>query len=1423
MLNHSYLPKEGNFQLVNIFFSFKKSPNMFPIHKIFPFLLLLLGVGPNPKGIAQNHLGSEKVTFQRIGPENGLPSRYAHFISQDNKGFIWIGTRSGLSKYDGYQIKNFQHTRDSNMIPPVSYMFIDNFNRLWLGLDNKFTMCFDLVKEEFVEFRIKGHEEPTDILEESLICGYTDFEKSLWLSTDKTVYKWENQNGYLIPYELPSNSPNYSPIFSISEDSNKNIYLYNPWGGALKVFFKGKNDKDFTHYEIGEYENKNVDPLIAIWDSVDLLSVSNNYYWVASPNFLMNISNDGKEKLARLPIERNEISAFAEDFGKGLWLGSENSGIYYFDFKKKEFTNHRFKLEDPYSLSGNRISRSNPNYNSGVFVDQENNIWIGTPGDGLNRKINYFQTFQTYTYDPLNRKSLSSPKIFRLYKDSHDNIWITYTDDFSIDRFDVNQKEARNNIKYDELLDDWINPSAVVFEDKKGNFWIGLENQLILYDLNTAEKMYFELPLDVKFYNGQGSLVNDLFYHFIVSITEDKNGLLWISTSLGLYTFDLENQKFEHYMFFPNGAYKKDQKFEVRIEDQKDNLFFNEIFNLNHFENDLIEDENGYLYANPSGNGIISFSTRSSEYNHIKNVFNEKKSLSSNTVVTMFHSKGDIIWVGTNLGLDEIILGSNGTAREVKNHTVKGIITSIIEDSKGIIWAGTINGLIRFDPKNQTIRKYDKSDGLISSIFSDYAVKNTQTGELFFGTENGLLSFHPDSLGDNPYIPPIVFTSLTFFDSQDKSGKPKEIPNISYLEKVTLPYQQNTLIIEFASLSYNKTSKNQYAYKLGASEAWIQLGTERRLTFSDLSPGNYTLYVKGSNGDGIWNEEGISLKINILSPWWLSGTAKLLYIFLFLVGLYGMYRFFLSRQLAYSETHRLQELDAVKTKLYTNITHEFRTPLTVIIGMADKIRDNPQRWVDTGLLLIKRNGKNLLSLVNQMLDLSKLESGKLTVNLVQHDILPFLKYNLESYYSLAESKDIRLHFFTDFEQIVIDFDPEKIQHITENLLSNAIKYTPQGGTVIMEVEHSNQTLKLKIKDTGIGIPEDQLPHIFDRFYQIDDTHTRNQEGTGIGLALTKELVKLLGGNIEVTSKEGSGSTFKVSLPITHEAQKVETLKFEVLQPIKFEFGEKRLVGTNNGPLTLPMALIVEDNQDVVQYIMACLEGNFQLEVAHNGQEGIEIAQEIVPDIIISDVMMPQKDGYELCYTLKNDMRTSHIPIVLLTAKADPDSKIEGLRQGADAYLAKPFNEEELAVRLDKLLELRQILQQRYSSQAYLTQAPSETEGGSAPLEDEFIQKVRLVIDAHLDDHELNVSKLCKELGMSRSPLHNKLKALTGKSTTEFVRFIRLHKAKELLQSTDLNINEIAYDTGFRNHNYFTRMFGELFGMNPSEWRAKGKK
>ncbi|MCP9770496.1 response regulator [Lacihabitans sp. LS3-19] len=646
----------------------------------------------------------------------------------------------------------------------------------------------------------------------------------------------------------------------------------------------------------------------------------------------------------------------------------------------------------------------------------------------------------------------------------------------------------------------------------------------------------------------------------------------------------------------------------------------------------------------------------------------------------------------------------------------------------------------------------------------------------------------------------------------------------NYVQKAIVPYIDNPIFLNLRDAIRNRTPfvteliskehKVEFFKHLFNHLPWRETDPEIKKQILDKD-GGYARSVTISKHTCIFMLNNIGVPFSDFDNETLKRFGKVLE---------QSYVRFLDLQKVENQAKNLAELEAAKTRLYANITHEFRTPLTVINGMTEQISSNPEKWLSEGVEMINRNSNRLLELVNQLLDLSKLENGKLKLYNQQSDILEFSKYIVKGLDSLAASKSIDIRFESELQNLVMDFDKEKIQVVLVNLVSNAIKFTPNGGLITARISqlslNEKRHAKILIQDNGLGISEKNLPNIFNRFYQVDDSDTRLEGGSGIGLALVHELIKSMQGNICVKSKLGEGTVFELLLPISNEAQLIvneEASKkdFNKITPISIE---KPIDEKNNEN---PLLLLIEDNPDVVSYIVSCLNENYEIKVGKNGQEGIEMALEFIPDLIISDVMMPLKDGFEVCSCLKKDQKTSHIPIILLTAKADIDSKLQGLEEGADAYLIKPFHKEELELRIRKLLELREKLQQYYLSQISTPENPSIAGKISENNinENTFFRKIRNIVEDNILNSEFNIEDFCTSIGMSHSQLHRKLIAITGTSPNRFIRKIRLEKACHLLRNRELNISEIAYNTGFNDPGYFSRMFKQEYNVSPLEWRA----
>jgi len=751
------------------------------------------------------------------------------------------------------------------------------------------------------------------------------------------------------------------------------------------------------------------------------------------------------------------------------------------------------------------------------------------------------------------------------------------------------------------------------------------------------------------------------------------------------------------------------------------------------------------------------------------------------------------------------------------------------------VWYASDKGLGYYNFKTQKHIIFSDRAGLPKRM-GVYKMKQLSNQKIALGTNNGLYLFNPtklknayDHIEDTDLNTPLSLISYSYLNNNTDTSF-TSAPKLDDKKRIEINYNDKMISFDFALMNFSYPENLLYAYKLeGYNKKWSFPSNENTIRFSSLPPGNYKLRVKASNGNGIWSNDVKSIPIRVRPAWYKTWWFILFSIIVLSTLAYILFRHYLfleksklDKVAKQQEAKRLMELDDAKNIFFANISHEFRTPLTVIMGINENIAQHESEKV-----LIRRNSNHLLKLVNQLLDLSKLESNKMRLSLSQGEIVGFLKYLTASFYSMAEDKNIKLDFITDLDTLVMNYDEIRVQQICYNLLSNAIKFTEPKGHVVVNVSqveyNTKDHLRLIVKDTGHGIPEKDLPRIFDHFYQVNSGMNKSGEGSGIGLALIKELLSLMDGEIEVDSKENEGTEFKVYLPIRVdssvdqvrlnieenneslqlyleqiEAQKSKESSLDLLSP---DFDESK-----------PVLLLIEDNADVTTYIVSILNDSYQIVICENGGLGIEKAIEIVPDIIISDVMMPVKDGFEVCQTLKQNEKTDHIPIILLTAKSTISDKVEGLKYGADAYLNKPFHKEELKVRLEQLLLLRKKMQERYSQQVIL---PLNDEPSK---EDAFFIKLQTAVFDHISDSSFGVPELAQSVLMSQTQLFRKTKAILNRTPAIFIRSIRLEKSKELLADKDLSISEVANKMGFRDPSYFARAFQKEFGTSPSDFR-----
>ncbi|MDR1502927.1 MAG: response regulator, partial [Prevotella sp.] len=812
-------------------------------------------------------------------------------------------------------------------------------------------------------------------------------------------------------------------------------------------------------------------------------------------------------------------------------------------------------------------------------------------------------------------------------------------------------------------------------------------------------------------------------------------------------------------------------------------------------------------------------------------------------------SKG-LVWIATDKGINiydphkhqfYYIMASDGLPSDE--------VVSLIEDNDGNVWAGTRNGLacIYRDFSGQrfksTITYFDVKDGLPSSVCNRNAIFKDKDGIIYIGSTNGYVAFNPREIVFNKNVPKARFTDLLITNQVIRpnvkyDGRVIIEKSITDINEITLHYGETNFTILFSALNFIHPEKNKYKYMLeGLDNKWTEITNGiGAASYSNLNAGTYKLIVYASNDDNVWSAEPIVLKIEVQPPFWLSWWAYIIYI----IAAAAIIRFFLKYKLNKQkeeyeqaqkilEANKIHEVDELKFKFFTNISHEFKTPLTLILTPLEKLMKSPASDEQKATMnIMHKNAQNLLEMVNEILDFRKFDLNKMNLNISRGNIIEFTKDICQSFSSLAAEKSIKLTFTTYLQELQMEFDKEKMNKIITNLISNAFKYTEEGhidvSIGVSELMQSNESstakqLTIRVSDTGVGMESEYLDKIFDRFFRIEKADKNTPSGTGVGLHLVSEYVKLHGGEIEVESTVDKGSVFTVLLPINNSTYK-ELSSQDVIHSGDSGEAERGKNETKSVQrANLPLLLIVDDNEDFCEFITSLFIDNYNIVTANDGEEGLRIVLDQLPEIILCDVMMPKMDGYEFCRQVKGDIRTSHIPIILLTAKSSEENRYSGIEAGADDYIAKPFNIDMLTLKIAKIIEKQKKLQSSFRKK--IDVAPSDIEITS--MDEKFVQKAIAIVEQNIGNADFLVEDLCKEMGMSRVYFYKKTLALTDKTPSEFIRFIRLKRAADLLEKSQMFVNEIAFQVGFNDPKYFRKYFKEEFGVTPNEYKKNESK
>ena len=1325
---------------------------------------------------------AQNLSFDHLKIEDGLSNNSVLSLEQDDFGFIWIGTANGLNRYDGKRFKVYKtNAKDSSSISNNNILSLatDNKGNLWVGTTSGLNK-YNPQTDQFQRIGIDG-----------INSIYFSSSGAVWVGAVDGLYAFLNpKSDKLLSFSREQGLAG-DEIRAIYED-----HLHNLWVGTDK--------------------------------GLSMIEMQGNQFRVV--NFDQQLA-DGNS------LKSNYITSIAEDDDHNLWIGTQNSGLYLYVVKEDRFFHYEQGRDPADGLVNNKIRKILKDRITGM-------LWVGTQ-EGISIINPRSRKFQTYRHVPDNKESLSQNSVYSILQDANGSIWIgtyfgglntayTYQTPFEILQDGEGNSSINNNVV------------SGILEDEKKNLWIGTEGGGANYFDRTKRifKAYKNDPANSK------SIASNL----VKCIYRDKDGNTWIGThGGGLNLFEPSTGSFKHYLYNENDPLRLLTSYNALFEDRLGRFWVGSsrgimLFKRNGTSLEKWPEQESLqglksLYAQiifEDSKNRIWIGTRPGLYVLTGNLL-EQKSL--NELINCITEDLDHnIWIGTMDGGLYCYNNSNG---QLKHYTKKdglpdNSIFGILQDDKNVLWLSTNNGIVKFDPQKNIFQTYTTSDGLAGNEFNLNSYFKDSNGKFYFGGFNGITSFYPSEISFNEFKSPVVLTGLKLINKEikvnDKSHLLKK--DINLTDKIVLNHNQNIFTVEYALLNYVKSEKNKYAYKLsGFDDNWIETPMAS-ITYTDLSSGTYQLMIKGANNDGVWSDVR-QLTIKILPPFWLTWWAYCIYAASVFFIIFFVTRFIYLRALLRKES----ELHQVKLDFFTNISHEIRTHLTLIMAPVEKMLENSKgdEFFSQQLNNINSNARRLLKLVSELMDFRKAETNNLLLHVSQQNIIPFLQDIYEGFRELSLSKNITASFIHNTDEVMLYFDKEQLEKVFFNLLSNAFKFTPEGGRIILNVEEDDKYVKISISDNGQGIEPQYLEKIFTNFFQVAD-HGLQNTGYGIGLALAKNIVELHKGAITVESAyqgdqmEGH-TTFVVRLlkGIHHlEGDNNVIIENKVLsqqpaleKPVSVK--KIRRTSTQIPAESKQTILIVEDTDELRELIRENFQDHYTILETRDGVDALAVATEQIPDLIISDVMMPRMDGFTLCNHLKTDERTSHIPVVLLTAKSTQADLLSGLETGADVYLTKPFSLQALFLNARNLLASKEKLRIKFSQKINASPLPGITamqetvmEDGLSTIDQDFLIKATDLIEEYMDHAEFNVEMMARKFAMSRPVLYKKVKSLTGMSVNDFIKSLRLKKAGVLLLQRKLNVNEICYTVGYNDIKHFRNEFKKQYGKTPTEFAAQGQ-
>ncbi|SDF18272.1 Signal transduction histidine kinase [Mucilaginibacter pineti] len=1353
---------------------------------------------------------NDQFQFSHLDINNGLSHNQVNAILKDSKGFMWFGTLSGLNKYDGYKFKVYKHS--FNDTTTLNDDYIINLtegpgNKIWVETRNGFNI-YDPATEKF-SHNITGYLNSIDIPGSKISALKKDSFGNFWfLHATKGVYKYnaaQHKTTHVIRVYADSASIYSNKVSDLSVDSKGNIWLVysngvleqlNPvtnkvnyhlqleklplgLNSSYKVYIDKQDDvwSYVPSYSSGVYYFNAQTKVLNHIDKgngtthlntnvvASLIQDDKNRMWIATDHGGINLLNKQNFTIRYLlnreddvkTVGQNSITVLYKDDTGIIWLGTYKRGLSYYHESIIKFPLYTHHASDPLSLPFSDINN--------FAEDKAGNIWLGTNGGGLVLFNPKNGTFKQYLHSTTNTNSLTNNVVVCMYIDHEQKLWIgTY-----FGGLDCYDGKTFTHYRHNDALPGSISEDRIcaIREDADHNLWVGtLSGGLNMFNRKTQQFINYKS-------NGNNA-ENTVRSNYVSALMCDKDKNLWVVTSFGIDVLMYKTHRFVHY-----------------VHNDKDPRSI-----VNNNTNNILQDSRGLIWVS-TRDGISIFNPATGKFSSIV----KQDGLPDNTVIDIQEDEQHNMWVSTPNGLSNIIV--SGAAGNLK--------------------FGFVN--------------YTETEGLQGWEFTENSSYKTRSGQLIFGGGNGFNMFRPADIRSNKTVPKLVFTDFEVFNQSVRAGDtvngkvilPK---SITETQAVELRHNDNVFSIEFAALNYFNPDKIKLQYTMqGFDKGWITADNKiRKATYTNLDAGDYTFKVRPLNNE-FWNSKEITLHVTILPPFWKTIWAYLLYAVVFIGALLYIRRRGIQKIRAQfsiekerEEAQRMHDLDLMKIKFFTNVSHEFRTPLSLILAPVDKIlkqmTDSDSR---RQMLMINRNARRLLNLVNQLMDFRKMEYQELKLHKRPGDIINFIRDLSMSFTDVADQKGIRFVFDTDVKNFNTSFDHDKIERIMFNLLSNAYKFTHEGGQVSVLLSLKNQAgaggrlLEIRVMDSGIGIPADKQDKVFEPFFQHDIPGSMLNQGSGIGLSITKEFVRLHDGEITLESEPDMGSCFTVLLPLQELTAELFT-DAPLLLDHDDEFLNDTEPAKNNQPKEnrdgkKATILLVEDNEDFRFYIKDNLKDAFNIIEAENGKKGWQKALAQHPNLIVSDISMPEMNGIDLCLKIRNDSRTSHIPVILLTALTGEEQQLKGLETGATDYMTKPFNFEILLSKIKNILNQQEDMRKTYQKQVDVK--PTDEHIDSP--EELFIKKVLLLIDNNISNPNFSVEELSSDMYVSRYTLYKKILQMTGKTPNELVRSMRLKRAAQLLETGHLTISQICHKVGFKSQKYFVRTFKAEFNSIPSKY------